>query len=75
MDIAVFQKNGSEEVRAQLATVGGRPVASLRVYETRNGRTFPSRTKGLAFAVESLPALEEAVRELREAAKNPASFQ
>lgn len=74
MDVAVFQKNGSEEVRAQLATIGGRPCASLRVYETRNGRTFPSRTKGLAFSIDALPALEEAVQALRAAALDPASF-
>lgn len=74
MVIASFQKNGSEEVRAQLAHVAGRPIASLRVWETRGGRTFPSPTKGLALSVDHLPALEDAIQKLRAAATNPASF-
>ena len=74
MVVASFPKNGSEEVRAQLGEYRGRSVASLWVFAvTRNGDSVPTK-HGLSLAVESLPALEEAVRALREAAKHPASF-
>jgi hypothetical protein len=74
MLVATFPKNASHEVRAQLGTYAGRPVVSLWVFAaTREGEPVATRYD-LSLGVESLPALEEAVHALREAAKNPAAF-
>lgn len=74
MDIATFPKNATQEVRAQLVMLDGRPFASLRVFAaTRDGKGCPTK-HGLALSVDSLPALEEAVQKLRAAATDPASF-
>ena len=75
MLVATFPKNNSQEIRAQLGTYAGRPVASLWVFAaTTDGEPVATRY-GLSLGVESLPALEDAVHKLREAAKNPAAFE
>ena len=66
--VCEFPKNQSEVVRAVLGDVNGRPTASLWVFvPNRAGAYVPTR-KGLSLSVDSLPQLEDAVRQLRKAA-------
>lgn len=72
MLIASFPKNGSEEVRAQLQMHEGKSTASLWVFGvTTDGRGYAKKGKGIALSADLLPALEDAVRQLRAAAADP----
>jgi hypothetical protein len=64
MHIASFAKNGTETVRATLATFGQHRIADLRVYvENDDDELIPTK-KGLAVRVEQLPELRRLVDEL-----------
>lgn len=65
--VCEFPKNQREVVRAVLGDVKGTPTASLWVFApTRSGAFVPTK-KGLTLSVDSLPQLEDAVRQLRAA--------
>lgn len=65
--VCEFSKNQREVIRAQIGEFDGKPVASLWVYaEARSGGMFPTK-KGLSLSTDSLPQLEDAVRQLRAA--------
>lgn len=65
--VCEFPKNDREVVRAVLGDVNGRPTASLWVFVPTTSGTFIPTKKGLSVSVDSLPQLEDAVRQLRAA--------
>ncbi len=65
--IAVLEKNTRETVHVRILEYHGRRFVDLRVFSGSTARPLATK-KGLAFPVEQLPALIEALEHVREAA-------
>ncbi len=65
--IVVLEKNARENVHCRVLEYHGRRFVDLRVFSGSDTRPLPTK-KGLAFPVEQLPALIEALEHVREAA-------
>ena len=65
--IAVLEKNTRETVHVRILEYHGRRFVDLRVF-SRNGNRPLATKKGLAFPVEQVPALIDALGQVGEAA-------
>ncbi|TCR60957.1 PC4/YdbC family ssDNA-binding protein [Bosea sp. BK604] len=60
--IATIEKNRTEQIRVSLAHFSGHDICSVRVFfEADDGTWRPSPKAGLAFKVDKLPGLVEAL--------------
>ena len=67
--IATIEKNKLEEIRVSLAAFNGYDLANLRVfYRTDDGDMRPGKA-GLAFRLEKLPAVIQALNDLEAEAR------
>ena len=69
--VARFQKNASEEVRAQIIKYKGHDLIDVRVWVPRQDRPGENPTKkGLTLNIELLPQLKDAVLKLETALRD-----
>ena len=68
VEVARFQKNSGEEVRAQLTNYKGYDLIDLRVFAIRKDGDVATR-KGLALNVALLPELKKAILAVEKALK------
>jgi hypothetical protein len=66
--VAEFPRTFREVVRAELFRVGTQPGAQLRIFAWTPGGMRPTR-RGVAVAIDKLPALRAAVTALEDAAR------
>ena len=69
--IAVLEKNTRETVHVRILEYHGRPFVDLRVFNGNGNRPLATK-KGLAFPVDQVPALIEALERVGEAADGAA---
>ena len=67
IEVASFQKNSGEEVRAQLTNYKGYDLIDLRVFAIKQDGEAIATRKGLTLNVDLLPELKKAILALEEA--------
>lgn len=69
IEVARFQKNSVEEVRAQITNYKGHDLIDLRVFVIKENSDGIATRKGLTLNVDLLPELKRAVLALEKALK------